>query len=101
MSTAAFLLDPGFKESAIYVKDAMMRTSGPDFYAGSKRARAAPPAADGPAHPSPPQPPAAGGGDGDALIEPYRTRIAAKVHDFEDAYWEMVESQNVEMATAT
>lgn len=74
MSTAAFLLDPGFKESGVFLKETMMRTRPTEYSSSSVHAAAAREAK---------------GGEGDTplSIEAYRSRIAAKVEEFEDAFW--------------
>lgn len=89
LSTAAFLLDPGFKESGVYLKETMMRTRATDYYsssalAGSGTAVAAKDANDG-------------GEENTPLmsIEAYRSRIAAKVQSFEDVFWQRSRQQQI------
>lgn len=93
MTTVAHLLTPGFKESGLYLKEAMMRTLARDYYHHTTPGQA-------PAGSGPPMPvagaPEARRVDGGELpaVEAYRSRIADKVQHFEDAYWAMVEARN-------
>lgn len=84
MSTAAYLLDPGFRESGIYMKEAMMRTHPTRYY--SPAAHAPPAGGDGER--------AAAAAAAPASIEAYRARVAAKVRDFEDAFWALSDARN-------
>jgi hypothetical protein len=88
MSTVAHLLDPSFRESGIYLKETMMRTKRGDYYsgahgasdaAGSQAAGSGGSVSGGTGDPDPPR----------LLLDEaaYRSRIAAKIHSFEDAYW--------------